>query len=711
MVETAPGYIAMFKTADDYHELNAGAHRKPPKVLSAPSLVWHLAFWTNFQEVGRGRDQPVNPEWAPNKRPEEINTALDGFIRELWIGLERELGSTVDVTPRIGGVNLLFGSAYRNPRSDGVTTLTRRQNDIFASTNRVVSLQFVWQLLDVTIRFETQAEYFTMSVFVELDRPRTNAPSGIARLNETMERVAAYLDPDRHLSAGSDPATPPSQEMIDQLAKDINRYSFHEFWRVFDEQVLSLGGPFRNDAIFQRVCADFRGLIASERAVIFQDDRFFKFNGPPSWGAEAKQLLLPLIQHRIRTDHTRYECAANYMLDGRAFYLSTLGPQLPEIPDGQRVPVEFIVYAHQRVDDRTVVNKWQLGRLVSQILQLGTFRLCALKDVKWLHDAGLELSDLEEATQRARRAIARTEAYGTRPGQSVPETANQRNRVAMAEIAKAHAQLNEITGKFLENTGSGPLYRIERSRFYVRQFEDNVKLLRILRLEGDQPYDQFIRRRLGPEFDFIDRLGVRYERAMSSIVSLDQNYLSITQNSLVERATKIDEETKTIQSEIGGIQRWGEFILLAALVPYYVSHLLILIMGEEWPLKSRAATGVWLLSIAFAIYRAFNQAFDRRKLTLILLPFALAELVLIGVSLIAPPQPGHHQAGSGTDGGVRTRPSREPAPTNSEAPADELKTPQRPSLQSADPSPSEPAPPPPPDPQVTPQPQPSAESR
>ncbi len=70
---------------------------------------------------------------------------------------------------------------------------------------------------------------------------------------------------------------------------------------------------------------------------------------------------------------------------------------------------------------------------------------------------------------------------------------------------------------------------------------------------------------------------------MSSIVSLDQNYLSITQNSLVERATKIDEETKTIQSEIGLIQRWGEFILLSCLVPYYVSHLLVLIMGEGGP--------------------------------------------------------------------------------------------------------------------------------
>src|SRR4051794_35936578 len=35
-----------FDAAPDYHELNAGAHRNPPRVLTGPSLVWHLAVWT-----------------------------------------------------------------------------------------------------------------------------------------------------------------------------------------------------------------------------------------------------------------------------------------------------------------------------------------------------------------------------------------------------------------------------------------------------------------------------------------------------------------------------------------------------------------------------------------------------------------------------------------------------------------------------------------
>src|SRR5207237_9236604 len=89
----------------------------------------------------------------------------------------------------------------------------------------------------------------------------------------------------------------------------------------------------------------------------------------------------------------------------------------------------------------------------------------------------------------------------------------------MRLIGIAHEKLNQITRGFLDATGTGLSYRIERSRYYVTQFDNNVKLLRIKRLEGDQPYDQFIRRRLGSEFDLIDRLGSRYERATRNVVA------------------------------------------------------------------------------------------------------------------------------------------------------------------------------------------------
>ena len=392
----------------------------------------------------------------------------------------------------------------------------------------------------------------------------------------------------------------------DELEGRINRYVFHDFWTIYRTEVLQHQTleAYGDNPIFGHIFADFRGLIASDQAVAFADEGFFRDGNPPSWGGEAKKRFLPLIQHRNRAEHSRHECAVNYMLDGRALYMSTLGPHLPSIPEAHRIPVEFIVYAHVHPLKATIVNKWQLGRVVSQILLLGTMRLCALKDLKWLHAAGRSLGSLEESTQSARKAIAFTEIVSSGPETNVAAERQKKSREAMARIAEAHSKLNGITGDFLKETGDGPLYRIERSRYYVQQFEENIKLLRIKRLEGDQPYDQFIRRRLGSEFDFINRLGIRYERAASSIVTLDQNYLAITQNALVERATKIDEDTMSIQSEIRKIQEWGEFALLAALVPYYVTHLLDLIINEQY--VPGLTAGIWGVFGVIAIYRMFK---------------------------------------------------------------------------------------------------------
>jgi hypothetical protein len=607
-------------TAADYHELNVGAHRKPPKVLSAPSLVWHLAFWTNFQELD-GHGEPLrNDDGSPKKKTsKQVRDALDGFI----VGLHNVIANhhvdgeaaKVQLAPCVSGTYLLFGNAFAEQSFAPVpaSKLRSRQKDILESTSRTVTLQFVWRKLDVTIRFEVRTEYFCISTFVELDKDRVKARnsqfSSIPELNSSIASILKYLN---------GPDYPSRRDEDEELVVRINKFCFHDFWKIYQQEILSDKSltACGSDVIFRYIFADFRGFIASDQAVKFPDDEFFKDNKSAKWGWNAKKRFLPLIQHRDRTDRSRHECAVNYMLDGRALYMSTLGPPLqhPSMSESERIPVEFIVYAHQRFNDTTIVNKWQLGRLISHILLLGTLRLCALKDVKLLHEAGQQLGLLEESTQKAREAIALTETDSSTPagdtvsGTERKQSAASRSAEAMRRIAEAHRKLNDITGTFLKKTGTGPLYRIERSRYYVQQFDENVKLLRIRRLEGDQPYDQFIRRRLGSEFDFINRLGIRYERATGSIVTLDQNYLAITQNSLVERATKIDEETNSIQSDIQKIQRWGEFVLLAVLVPYYFMHLLVLLLGEDWPGIPSITFVTWGLFFIFAFFRMFRES-------------------------------------------------------------------------------------------------------
>jgi hypothetical protein len=547
----------MFGTAFDYYEVNAGIHRKSARILTAPAVVWYLAFWTNAGQ----RDIEGSEEGAA-----EVKHKLDNFILTLCRVLDGKVGA-VKLAPCISGVHLLFNKVcHEGSLSPArIDLLSIRQKDVFTSTSRVVSLQFTWKKLDVTIRFEIHTEYFSLSTFVEFDKTGVGPYSDLDSLNRNIGAMLGYFE-ERS-----------TRSFEQNLTEQLNTYFFYDFWKAYEGEILSHAAlrDLIKEGAFNRVFADFRGLILSDQVVnLFEDAEFTDGDRRSRWGQNAKRKLLPLIQPG--GGRLRNECAANYMLDGHAFYLGTVGPQLVSTTMDERNPGEFIVYASQRPDSsKTFVNKWQLGRLVNQILLLDTLRLCALKDVKPLHEAGRQFARLDLSTQEAGDATLLFDVG------------------AMDLIRKTHQNLSGITGEFLRNTGSGLLYRIERSRYYVQQFEENLRQLRITRLEGDQPYDQFIKRRLGSEFDFIDRLGIRYARAAGDLVTLGQK-VALLQNQLAITQNKI-------QSSIYTIQEWGEFALLAALVPYYVVHLLEKIVPEKY--IAAITIVLWSASAAFAFWR------------------------------------------------------------------------------------------------------------
>jgi hypothetical protein len=647
---------AGFGTATDYHELNAGAHRKPSKNLTAPALVRHMAFWSHVKSEKKPQEDSDEKDFAESleakaaeARSNEIKDKLDTLILNLCRAILRSGGKVqaissisdickVEAIPSVSGFFLLFNTychavpfdTMKDPltqrQQDILATsfeliegpLTQRQQDILTSTRRAVTIKFKWKNFDVAISLEIHTEYFSIATFVEFDKARAGPDySDLPDMNAKIDLLLNYLKT-------SDP----------KKADDIDRYFFRGFWETFEKEVLSypLVQECTRDPDFQNMFADFRGFIFSEQAIEFtSDEEALREGKSPQWGRDAKKKFLPLIQDKWDNDRRRYEVAVNYVIDGRAFYMSALAPQMPSMPADQRIPLDFIVYVNQRPkNSKTVVNRWQLGRLVDRLLLLGTLRLCALKEVKLLHEAGQKLAQLDESTQDAREAIAKAEAEasalrrralesrakGAVPKNEQPPPTDQSavpeqkpapdrntegldalNAKAMDLIAKAHQRLNSITHTFFDQTGTGLLYRIERSRYYVKQFDDNIKWLRIKRVEGDQPYDQFIKKRLGSEFDFIDRLGIRYERALRSMVTLDQNFLAITQNRLVERANKIDEDIRIIQE-------WGEFVLFLALVPYYVTHLFVLIFGEEN--SSFMAVNIWLLSAVLYVVKNYQ---------------------------------------------------------------------------------------------------------
>jgi hypothetical protein len=237
---------------------------------------------------------------------------------------------------------------------------------------------------------------------------------------------------------------------------------------------------------------------------------------------------------------------------------------------------------------------------------LGTVRLAALKNFGALRNAGTTLSDLDPLTTIARDSVTAHRTSGRRSD-------------AIQCITDAHEHFNKITQQFMAatETATGLTYRVERSRYYVEQFNSNVRALRLGRLEGCQPYDEFVERRLGATFDFIHRLGLRYERAVNSLSMLDQNYLAI-------RANKTE-------SDVREIQRYADFALIGFLLPYYliglISHILPVTHQSEFMIYLTILLSSALF--AFGLYRFVeSETFQpQKKLLSALVAFVAAALL------------------------------------------------------------------------------------
>jgi hypothetical protein len=599
-----------FHTADDYHELNAGAHRNIPKKLRAPALVWHLAFWIQQGDPG--------DHMEASRIRRRMDTLLLTLCRSL---MQTPHVADVQIIPSIMDSVVLFDQIVHwedireGPADGSQRQPTRTQKQVLQSTSRAVSITFRWHRMDCTIRCEAHTEYFTLSIFAEFDRTilaefdntRAQELSGWKPLDEHIAGILAHWRvQDRVVSANENTPTASnhsSPEAKNNSLADFSKYFFHTFWREFADSIF---GEFQRREecadILNNVFADCRGWVISDAALPLPSSDL---------GNTAKEKFLPLIRRRTGTEKLQpsYECTISYLLDGRAVYMSTLGPQAPSSQDDERVPIEFILYACQgKTAGKVRVNRWQLGRVTNMILLAETRRLAALKDIEHLHRASSELRKLDMLAQKVREAMASDDPPAI-----------------MQTIGAAHMHLNELTSEFLNRAKTGLLYRIERSRYYVDRFRWTVQQLRIHRLEGDQPYDQFVERRIGAEFDFIDRLGKRYERATNIIAAMDQNYLAMRTNVLTDYATKL-------QHEMNVIQRWGELALIGVLVPYYIMHLLDFVVQERWvPLTTIV---LWTFFGAIALVRMFEQ--KSAVYTVMLCVFGL---IIAGIWLRYPTEP------------------------------------------------------------------------
>jgi hypothetical protein len=515
----------MFGNPTEYRQLNGGAHRKRANNLRAPALTWHLGFWTpSLIEIDDDGNEPA----VDNNSRRTLALAIDRFILAFCRTLTKDDHvEGLEISPCINGTIILFGTTVDMDsliRTD--PKLSERQADIKDSDYRVVSVKWRWYSLNFTLRVELHTEYFSITSFAEcsgLDAPL------FLKLRDKFELLEELL-----VDGGS-----PS------LGTALSSYFFEEFWELLLQRMFTRSPliPFGNDPLFANVFADFRGIVLSTEMIpsLFPESE----GNDSSWGNRAEDRI-----RRLVTDIDSYEYTASYMLGKRALYMSALGPQHPEDHDNRRIPLTFLLCVRDRSDAGASlpINKWQLGRLVDRIHLLGTVRLAALKNFGELRNAGTTLSGLDPLTTLARDSVTAHRTSGKRSD-------------AIQCITDAHDHFNKVTQQFVAATSSatGLTYRVERSRYYVEQFKTNVRALRLAKIEGCQRYDEFVERRLGATFDFIHRLGLRYERAVNSLSMLDQNYLAI-------RANKTESDVREIQRLRGFCPDW----IPASLLPDWI---------------------------------------------------------------------------------------------------------------------------------------------
>lgn len=193
---------------------------------------------------------------------------------------------------------------------------------------------------------------------------------------------------------------------------------------------------------------------------------------------------------RIREDYDKpsADSVMCSFLNGNVLYSAPLASNRLEPGDSECGIVKFlIVYGDVKGD--------QLGRLVRRLHILGELRYLALLDYKLENGE----KDLKTVSNDLRHIGNKLDNY---------VKLNKENPILpMNAIKEINLSLSKIS---LVSDGS-LIYRIAQSRYYANTFKDQIKDLRIGRIEGYQSYDQFIRRNVYQLFSKIDQIGQRYD--------------------------------------------------------------------------------------------------------------------------------------------------------------------------------------------------------
>jgi Protein of unknown function (DUF3422) len=633
-----------FDTLDNFEQVLAGAHVSVVPRVRPPALTWHLAFWRPVAREVRATPKAVTAEKVDLAAEVEQAIArsaqerydrrsqIDKYLYTIWKRLDgsgrrpgvenfdcrnrRSTGPSPDDILLLDGYIDSQGTLHQ-PTRPGRKPRPRDTSQKLEL--RTVLFSFDWWGARCTLRMEQHTEYTTLSCSISLWRSTLTTPT--SKL-DAIPPVLVALNKLNHLTQSK---TYYSRRRYAPLYRAL----YTTIWDKFYEQILA-AGPSRKRHL-GKVFADFRGLVLARQDpsrkkppvdpnLLFHPPglptatlhsspagteryRFEPFRPKPRWAEIVDHLWRFLTVANGTLELSRQEFTACRMLGGNALYVSALGAQPPTPPaNNMRVPLYYLVYANTH-------NHWQIGRLVDQMQHLGTVRLATTVEFEELRTASYELRALEGALNSAPSGNARSEGSEDGDGQAeLRELANE-TREQGDQLNGAISKINREIAKANEKVSGGIEYRIGRSRYYARQFFSGLRVLRIGRIEGFQPYDRFVERRVRSALSFIESLHSQMQRLWAS------------RDALVRRAQLMESERVAVETsirtlEIDDIQEVADFALWAVLAPYYIGSILIkdtFRLPDNGPVTGVAWVALWALFCSGALALHVRRAKRRKR--------------------------------------------------------------------------------------------------
>ncbi|MGA9580926.1 MAG: DUF3422 family protein [Allosphingosinicella sp.] len=562
----------IFDTHGDYPRLLAGAHRRRVAPLGAPSLVRHLAFW-NPAKVGPREGSALTStkpsdakDVAENTEPASIadrahlaDQAIVDLYKSLAMQPEKSkivsnisTNSEVELDGR--RIIILFDSAL-NPQTNEIEPCPP---EIIPDSYRTIKINFLWHGLTLTLSFELHTEFLTLTIILDASKRFCEG----SKLTETARRLHEELQIFRNLDGKTD-----------EECKGLHSYVYYDVWDQFGAEILSPLGKY-NKSLGEKFI-DFRGVVLGtdvESAASPQISLPFSRDPAESGTGIEREPLCQMTEFDqlwtfIRcTQQEDTEFTVSRFLSSRAFYATALGNQPRAMLEGTGRPLCYLLY-------EDTLNDWQLGRLLYRVHRAGTMRIAAIMHFDALRDANELLSKMEGELESANARLLDD------PGTEGEEPADDFRDWLRARHDFVEGKMKKVAELKLDGTLES---RIERSRYYVKQFNTSAEALRIDRVSGFQRYDEFVTQRLGPVFEYIDSLGRKYTRV--------QNEKSI----LIGRIQTYDSQYN--QETVSRAQRIADLALSCVLVPYYAAYVTVQATSSLFPEKI-----VWVTSLCFGI--------------------------------------------------------------------------------------------------------------